>query len=193
MRFWHGGTEYLASSGDMIVLNPGEVHDGRTDPAAGCRYHMLYVEQSAIEALFAADEPRLRCGLALKGPLLRDPALARLIARFAADPSADLEQQTMLARILLQLFARHGVPPKSTGVATILTGGAPSAPGTSTKPPAATAWGSSTTSCACCTGAHQTSSRSKISGASTARSSTAGGSTRARSRTETSCRSASTG
>ena len=115
MRFWHGGTEYLASSGDMIVLNPGEVHDGRTDPSAGCRYHMLYVEQPAIEALFAADEPRMRSGVVLKGPLLRDPALARLIARFAADPADALEQQARLTQVLLQLFARHGRPPLPVG------------------------------------------------------------------------------
>jgi AraC-like DNA-binding protein len=110
MRFWHGGAEYLASKGDMITLNPGEVHDGRTDPG-GCRYHMLYVQQSAIEEIFATAEPRLRSGAALKGPLLRDATLARVVGRFATQTSDSLEQQTGLAGILFQLFARHGMPP----------------------------------------------------------------------------------
>lgn len=111
MRFWHGGGEYLASAGEMIVLNPGEVHDGRTDPSAGCRYHMLYVEQPAIEELFAADEPRLRSGAALKGPLVRDRALAKLISDFSVGNLDSLQQQTALAVILFQLFTRHGRPP----------------------------------------------------------------------------------
>jgi AraC-like DNA-binding protein len=109
MRFWHGGTQHLASKGDMITLNPGEVHDGRTDPSAGCRYHMLYVPRCALVELFAEDEPRLRC--ALRGPLLRDAALWQLVARFAAHTPDVLEQQTSLAEILFQLFARHGMPP----------------------------------------------------------------------------------
>ena len=53
------------------------------------------------------------------------------------------------------------VPPKSTGVRDHLHRVAAVGTGTSTKPPAARACGSSTTSWACCTGAHHTSSRSK--------------------------------
>jgi len=82
MRFWHGGADHLAGSGEIITLNPGAVHDGWTDAAVGCRYHMLYVEIGTIEELFAADDLRIGQGWALAGPVLRDPALAGWIGRF---------------------------------------------------------------------------------------------------------------
>lgn len=111
MRFWHGGTDHLAVGGEIITLNPGEVHDGRTEPEAGCRYRMLYVERSTIEDLFAPDEPRFRRSCALTGPVLRDARLARCIGRFTRGAAEPLAEQSGFAQVLYHLFARYGAPP----------------------------------------------------------------------------------
>jgi len=55
MRFWHGGTQHLASNGEVIAINPGEVHDGHAGSAAGCRYRMLYIERSLAHQAHVAE------------------------------------------------------------------------------------------------------------------------------------------
>jgi AraC-like DNA-binding protein len=113
MRFWHDGADYLAARGDVIAINPGEVHDGRTEASTGCRYHMLYVECSVIEDVLAQAAPCSRGFSALKGPVLRDASLARRIRHFARATREPLEEQCEVAYLLLRLFTRHGMPPLS--------------------------------------------------------------------------------
>jgi AraC-like DNA-binding protein len=111
MRFWHGGTEHVAAPGEIIALNPGEVHDGWPDTKLGCRYRMLYVERSTIDDLFGPEEPRVMRSCALRGPVLRDAQLARGISRFTREASDSLEEQSNFAQVLHQMFARYGLPP----------------------------------------------------------------------------------
>jgi AraC-like DNA-binding protein len=115
MHFWHGGTQHAASDGEVIAINPGEVHDGHSDPARGCCYRMLYVERSTIEDLFAADAPRIRSTFALKGPVLRDAKLARRMRHLHAalddEDNDPLEQHERLTQLLFRLFALYGRPP----------------------------------------------------------------------------------
>lgn len=101
MGFWHGGKQHAARRGQVIAINPGEVHDGHTGSAAGCRYRMLYVERSAIEQLFAGDARRIRDSFALQGPLLSDVRLAEAIRALHAalenKAASVFEQQARLA------------------------------------------------------------------------------------------------
>lgn len=114
MRFWHRGAEHVAADGELIAINPGEVHDGRTASQAGCRYRMLYVECSAIDQVFGEESGRTR---ALKSPVLRNRRLASLACRVhrgLESPRADaLEQHARLAQLLFQLFGTYGLPPLS--------------------------------------------------------------------------------
>jgi AraC-like DNA-binding protein len=111
MRFWHSGSERTAYRGDIITLNPAEVHDGHADPDAGCRYKMLYVESAALDGVLAEAARPMARGLVLRGPVLRDVGLAARILAFTGEGASALEEQSHLAEILLDLFARHGVPP----------------------------------------------------------------------------------
>ena len=99
MRFWHAGHVHLALPGEIIALNPGDVHDGRPDATVGCQYRMLYVDASIIGKR------------ALAGPVLRDAQLARRISRFTRRAADLLEEESGFAEMLAELFGRHGRPP----------------------------------------------------------------------------------
>src|SRR5574339_94552 len=43
-RFWCRGSTYDSRRGDVIVLDPGDVHDGRSGAHGGYAYRMLYVD-----------------------------------------------------------------------------------------------------------------------------------------------------
>ena len=120
MRFWHKGIEYVVGPGEVIAINPGEVHDGRAGASSGCRYRMLYIERSTIDHLLAPDLPYLLDGVA--GPVLHDSPLAQSFYRLHRslkakddDEACDhLQQQMCFIQVLYNLFSRYGRPPLRT-------------------------------------------------------------------------------
>lgn len=68
-----------AGPGDMIAVNPGEVHDGQPLDSTGRRWRMLYVEPARL--LEAADDVMPGTRFEFAAPVIRDPVL---VARFAA-------------------------------------------------------------------------------------------------------------
>ena len=117
MQFWHGGGVHSAAAGEVITINPGEVHDGRSGSPGGCRYRMLYVERAAIDQLIETDMPRIRNLFALSGPVLRDAHLAQYVRHLHQSLEAErgdsvlaLEQQSHLIQVLSLLFSRYGRP-----------------------------------------------------------------------------------
>ena len=126
MAFWHGGSTHTAPAGDVITLNPGDVHDGRSASPTGCRYRMLYVERPVVEQALGSEVSRIGRYFALRGPVISDRQLAGSIRSFhaslgtdPADRAAVLEQQSRMLRLLVLLFARHGEPRIALGEAFI--------------------------------------------------------------------------
>ncbi|CAG9265939.1 AraC-like DNA-binding protein [Paraburkholderia unamae] len=85
-----------AAPGDLILVNPGEVHDGRPLDAAGRTWRMLYFEPCWIDALQADITQGDDAGFALHAPVISEPRLRGLFdAAFAhvtqqnADQSVD--------------------------------------------------------------------------------------------------------
>src|SRR5262245_53964798 len=48
-RFWCRGAMHDSTPGDVIVIHPGEVHDGQSGSAGGYVYRMFYVSRQLIE------------------------------------------------------------------------------------------------------------------------------------------------
>ena len=116
-RSWSGIGPVEANAGDVITVNPGEMHDG--SPVQGCtrNWRMLYLDPDLVAETLREDLP----GVAeVTRPVLRDDVLSRCIIRlFAAitAPSAEiLAVEEGLIRTLAHLMAHHGsrpVPPRS--------------------------------------------------------------------------------
>ena len=110
-RSWSGIGWVEAEAGDVITVNPGEMHDGAS--IGGARgWRMLYLDPAlAVRELAQEDEDRPE----IARPALHDPVLAGLFARLfvrataAAPEPLALEED--LLRTLVRLLRRHGTRP----------------------------------------------------------------------------------
>jgi AraC-like DNA-binding protein len=110
-RSWSCVGQVEAFEGDVIMVNPGEVHDGAPMGGVPRSWRMLYIEPSLAQAAIAEESakvPEVR-------PAVKDEALAVLVrALFAAvaNPGWErLAKEEALVRTLASAFARHGSEP----------------------------------------------------------------------------------
>lgn len=118
--FHHGGIRHLAPAGTIIAVNPGETHDGEAARPEGYGYRMLYVDPGR----FLPEEERADL-VALRGPAIQDPRLARSLALLLlrldgeearAGAGVSLELQSRLLLLWKHLCSRHGgVPARPAG------------------------------------------------------------------------------
>lgn len=64
-----------AGAGDVITVNPGEVHDGHALGAQPRRWHMIYLRPQALHDLLAGPGGACAASIALTRPVLQDPRL----------------------------------------------------------------------------------------------------------------------
>jgi AraC-like DNA-binding protein len=89
-----------AVPGDLILVNPGEVHDGRPLDAAGRTWRMLYFEPRWIDALQADITQRDDACFALHAPVISEPCLRVLFdAAFAHVTNQGAVQRGELSRM----------------------------------------------------------------------------------------------
>jgi AraC-like DNA-binding protein len=111
-RSWSSVGHVEAAAGDVITVNPGEMHDG--DPVGGHarRWRMLYFEPSIVVRALRED---LRGDAEIARPVLQDPLLAHRFGQcFAALTLSlpdTLNAEEEMLRFLALLLARHGSRP----------------------------------------------------------------------------------
>jgi len=69
--FYYRGTEEISLPGQVVVLHPDELHDGRPGVAAGYGYRILYIEPALI-----FDAIQIICGRATALPFVRNPIVS---------------------------------------------------------------------------------------------------------------------
>ncbi len=121
-RSWSGVGHVEAATGDVITVNPGEMHDGSPVRGEARSWRMLYLEPGILARLLPED---LRGEAEIARPVLHDPLLGgRFGDAFACliDPVPDLlaVEEGVLSMLAL-LLTRHGSRPLS------VTGPPPSA------------------------------------------------------------------
>ncbi|MBB2928657.1 AraC family transcriptional regulator [Paraburkholderia silvatlantica] len=109
-----------AVPGDLILVNPGEVHDGRPLDAAGRTWRMLYFEPRWVDALQADITQGDDAAFALHAPVISEPRLrARFDAAFThvTDPGHDLSLMAfeaaaleLMTRLVAALGHRRALP-----------------------------------------------------------------------------------
>ena len=114
-RSWSGIGPVEAGAGDVITVNPGEMHDGI--PLGGCArgWKMLYLDPGLIAREIAGEMPG---PLEIARPALRDLLLAahikRLFAAITAPQPDLLAVEEALLRTLALLLRRYGSCPLPT-------------------------------------------------------------------------------
>jgi AraC-like DNA-binding protein len=110
-RSWSGIGYVSAGAGDVIMVNPGEVHDGAPLEDAVRGWRMIYFEPT----LFAREVSEEFAGpLEIVRPVACDSLLARRFATLfacltAAQPDGLAKEESLL-NTLMCLLRRHGTP-----------------------------------------------------------------------------------
>ena len=118
-RSWSGVGQVSAATGDVIMVNPGEMHDGSPLDGDARGWRMVYLEP-ALMASEIRDE--FRGPIEIVRPVVRDPLLARHFAKLFAclttmTPEKLAWEETLLGS-LIYLLRRHGMArPASIGAA----------------------------------------------------------------------------
>jgi AraC-like DNA-binding protein/quercetin dioxygenase-like cupin family protein len=116
-RSWSGVGQVSASAGDVIMVNPGEMHDGVPLDSNGRRWHMIYIDPALVARELKEETTR---PVEIVHPVAQDPLLAHLFARlFACLTAASSEPLARDERLLLSLMRivrRHGMErPSASG------------------------------------------------------------------------------
>ncbi len=117
--FHSGKARHFAMPGNLVIVHPGEVHDGYPAVEEGWAYRVLYLDPALM--LRAAQENGFRPSDGLpnfRDTIIQDPALATLCAGVFAQlaDGETLERETALLSVLAALVQRHstGQVPAST-------------------------------------------------------------------------------
>ena len=109
-RSWSGVGAVDAEAGDMIMVNPGEIHDGIPLGEKARGWRIIYFEPATMAGLMREE---LSKPVEIARPVARDPRLAQSFARLFAcltDPQPDaFRTEEHMIRALVGLLRCHGV------------------------------------------------------------------------------------
>jgi AraC-like DNA-binding protein len=110
-RFWCRGATHNSLPGNVIVIPPGEVHDGESGTEGGYSYRMFYVSIGRLAALASEAFDRPASGLLLRQScVLCEPTLARELTAawmaMSAGP-ASLAADELFTQAFARLDLRH--------------------------------------------------------------------------------------
>jgi AraC-like DNA-binding protein len=103
---WYRGADERGGAGELIAINPGEVHTGYPLQKSGVSYSMLYIGEELVrEILPGVRELPMFPGIAVHDSILA-PSLRRLCRSLEFEGSC-LKTETQLLSELPSLFLRH--------------------------------------------------------------------------------------
>lgn len=102
-----GCARHVAERGAILVVNPGESHDGQAAYDDGWSYRTWYPDASFVSAL--ADDLGTVGMPTFRAPVINDPdlAVALATAHRAAEGEGGLDQEALAIEALSHLIARH--------------------------------------------------------------------------------------
>jgi AraC-like DNA-binding protein len=107
-RSWSGVGQVEASAGDVIMANPGEMHDGVPLDGKVRGWRIIYLDPVLVSR---EVEEEIAGGIEVVRPVARDPLLARNVVQLFASitaPEADgLAREESLIRALACLLRKH--------------------------------------------------------------------------------------
>jgi AraC-like DNA-binding protein len=100
--------------GQVVVLHPDELHDGRAGDEGGFGYHIVYVQPARI-----ADAVRVITGRPtplpfVREPVANDPTLARAVSAAFASPPEPLALDALIVRLAEGLLRQSGAGEPTT-------------------------------------------------------------------------------
>ena len=120
--FMARGERHYVRRGSLVLLNPGDIHDGETADPAGWRYRMLYPAPEVLARVASEIAGWPTPAPYFRGAVVHDPKAAELLltAHRASETSRSaLERESRLMEALALVVTRHAdpapVPAKANG------------------------------------------------------------------------------
>jgi AraC-like DNA-binding protein len=112
-EFYYRGADHVAAAGNVVVINPGEVHTGQAVTEAGWTYRMLYPEVALVQRAMVEVTGRPMDIPDFPEPVIQDEYLTQLIRQLhltLENPATTtLERESRFVSTLVQLINRHAV------------------------------------------------------------------------------------
>src|SRR6185503_14384573 len=112
--FYYRGANHVAAAGNVVVINPGEVHTGQAVTAAGWTYRMLYPEVALVQRAMLEVTGRSTFIPDFPQPVFEDATMTQLIRQLhltlESPTTSTLERETHFISTLVQLITRHAIP-----------------------------------------------------------------------------------
>ena len=112
-EFYYRGADHVAAAGNVVVINPGEVHTGQAATKAGWTYRMLYPEVALVQRAMVEVTGRPMDIPDFPEPVIQDEYLTQLIRQLhltLENPTTTpLERESRFVSTLVQLINRHAV------------------------------------------------------------------------------------
>lgn len=101
---------YTAPAGTLVVVAPGEIHDGQAAMEGGWSYRMLYPDPVLLQQAVSQATGQARDIPFFPSPIIEDDFLVNLLVRLHMDletPISPLERESRFLWLLSQLALRH--------------------------------------------------------------------------------------
>jgi AraC-like DNA-binding protein len=111
--FTYQGEACCTYPGSFNLLNPGEVHTGQARSDAGWSYRNIYISVPLVEQILAQLEWQNRGLPYFLEPIAWDKSLQLSFSKLfqaLSEQNSQLEQQSLMLRVLSQIFGRHTQP-----------------------------------------------------------------------------------
>jgi AraC-like DNA-binding protein len=105
---YRGKVEY-SLRGQVVVLHPDELHDGRAGDEGGFGYHIVYVQPARIADAVRAITGRPTALPFVREPVANDPTLARVVSAAFASPPEPLALDALVVRLAEGLLRQSRV------------------------------------------------------------------------------------
>jgi AraC-like DNA-binding protein len=105
------GSTHIATSSDICLVNPGEVHTGFSPGESGWTYRVFYPDAALLSRVAGELSPRSPELPYFPSPVIKDRRLASHIFSFLKaleDSNVSLERESLLLSVVAQMIQRHG-------------------------------------------------------------------------------------
>lgn len=110
VEFQCNGRRYLAEAGDIILLNPGDVHTGRPHGSGSLRYYCFYPSVEIMNRFHRHGYPGLQQSLRFDVPVVRDRGLSASFLRAHRRCALDAADADDLFGELIVRLKRYAAP-----------------------------------------------------------------------------------
>ncbi|KIX13912.1 AraC family transcriptional regulator [Dethiosulfatarculus sandiegensis] len=112
-RFFHRGKEHFAPPKHLIVINPGEVHDGSSATEQGFIYRVAYVHPDLVKKIAEAWGKKPGAYPFFRQAVTKDPQLAEKFFKahvlLERETQSKLAAQTCFIEVVAEIINRYAV------------------------------------------------------------------------------------